>query len=37
MSWDYDNYLQEHIENVQKGFRWIEEHLPDLIIDGFDY
>lgn len=37
MSWDYDNYLQEHIENVQKGFRWMQEHLPGLILDEFDY
>lgn len=37
MSWEYDNYLQEHIENVQKGFFWMQEHLPDLILDEFDY
>lgn len=37
MSWDYDNYLQNHIENVQKGFRWMQEHLPGLILDEFDY
>lgn len=37
MSRDYDNYLQEHIENVQKGFRWMQEHLPSLILDEFDY
>lgn len=37
MSWDYNNYLKEHIENVQKGFRWMQEHLPSLILDEFDY
>lgn len=37
MSREYDNYLQEHIENVQKGFRWMQEHLPSLISDEFDY
>lgn len=37
MSWEYDNYLQEHIENVQKGFRWMQERLPSFISDEFDY
>ena len=37
MSREYDNYLLEHIENVQKGFRWMQEHLPSLILDDFDY
>ena len=31
MSWEYDLYLQEHKENVAKGFYWIQEHLPNLL------
>lgn len=31
MSWQYDLYLQEHKENVAKGFYWIQEHLPKLL------
>lgn len=35
MSREYDNYLREHKTNVLKGFRWIRENLPDLLI-GLD-
>lgn len=37
MSWEYDNYLFEHIENVKKGFRWMCDNLPDIIIDEFEF
>lgn len=39
MSRDYDLYLQQHKENVAKGFYWIRENLPGLIVDipGVDY
>lgn len=38
MSREYDLYLQNHKENVKKGFDWIKENLPDLIMDdGIDY
>lgn len=33
MSFEYDNYLQNHKENVAKGYRWIKEKLPELV-DG---
>lgn len=36
MSQKYDNYLQEHIENVKQAFMWIQTHLPNSILDG-DY
>ena len=36
MSQKYDNYLQEHIENVKQAFTWIQTHLPTIILDG-DY
>lgn len=36
MSQKYDNYLQEHIENVKLAFTWIQTHLPTIILDG-DY
>lgn len=31
MSREYDAYIQEHKENVKKGFEWFEEHMPDLV------
>ncbi len=31
MSREYDLYLQEHKENVAKGFYWIQENLPGLL------
>lgn len=39
MSREYDNYLTKHKENVAKGFRWIQENLPELvqISNGIDY
>ena len=37
MSWEYDNYLFEHIENVKKGFRWMRDNLPDIIIDESEF
>ena len=30
MSIEYDNYLREHRENVAKGFRWMQTHLPEV-------
>lgn len=34
MSAQYDLYLQQHRNNVYKGFRWIQENLPELLVDG---
>ena len=34
MSWEYNNYLEEHISNVKKGFDWLSENLPDIIWKG---
>jgi len=31
MSYQYDQYLARHKENVKKGFDWIHQHLPDLV------
>lgn len=31
MSREYDLYLEEHKENVAKGYRWIRENLPEVI------
>lgn len=33
MSREYDLYLEEHKRNVAKGFYWIRENLPELLID----
>lgn len=37
MSKQYDNYLEQHISNVAKGFNWIRENLPELLKDDFNY
>ena len=37
MSYEYDRYLAQHKSNVQKGYRWITENLPDLICNEMDY
>lgn len=37
MSVQYDNYLTEHKENVAKGFRWLQENIPEVIEDGFEW
>ena len=39
MSLAYDNYLAEHFLYVAKGFQWIRDNLPELLIDisGVDY
>ena len=33
MSKQYDLYLEQHRSNVAKGFYWIQENLPELLID----
>lgn len=37
MSREYDLYLDQHKENVAKGFYWIRDNLPELLqtSDGF--
>lgn len=39
MSREYDLYLEQHKGNVAKGFKWLQENLPELLIDipGVDY
>lgn len=37
MSVQYDNFLTEHKENVAKGFRWLQENIPEVIDDGFEW
>lgn len=34
MSAQYDLYLQQHRANVYKGFEWIRENLPELLVNG---
>lgn len=31
MSAKYNQYLREHIDNVQKAFKWLETNLPELV------
>lgn len=33
MSAQYDLYLQQHRANVYKGFEWIRENLPELLVN----
>ena len=33
MSVEYDRYLAQHIENVQKGYEWLRDKLPE-VFDG---
>ena len=37
MSWQYDSYLQNHKDGVMKGYEWIRENLPNLLIGECDY
>ena len=39
MSIEYNQYLKQHRENVGKGFDWLKENLPELIMDmpGVDW
>lgn len=37
MSKQYDEYLKQHRDNVRKGFEWIKENLPQLVIGDYDY
>lgn len=34
MSAQYDQYLKEHIQNVQRGYDWMGSHFPNLIREG---
>lgn len=36
MSVDYDEYLTEHINNVQQGLRWFSDNLTGLNRDALD-
>lgn len=33
MSYQYDQYLVKHKENVRKGFEWLQSKLPELVKD----
>ena len=33
MSYQYDQYLAKHKENVKKGYDWLSENLPDIVRD----
>lgn len=35
MSWEYDNYLQQHRDNVRKGYEWIKVNIPE-VLNGLD-
>lgn len=31
MSVEYDLYLYEHVKNTEKGFKWLQINLPDVV------
>lgn len=33
MSWQYDNYIDQHCDNVLKGFDWLKENLSELFVN----
>lgn len=33
---EYNNYLTEHIGNVQKGYEWLKDNLPD-VVDEYNF
>lgn len=37
MSTQYDLYLQQHRSNVHKGFEWIRDNLPELLVDNVEW
>lgn len=37
MSYEYDNYLVQHIDNVYKGYEWIKDNIPGLLKGDYDY
>ncbi len=36
MSYQYDQYLQQHKSNVKKGFEWLQRNLPTVLSDQPD-
>lgn len=36
MSKEYDLYLDQHKENVRKGFYWLKHNLPELLKEDWD-
>lgn len=36
MSHQYEQYLDQHKENVKKSFHWIRDNIPELIKPGYD-
>ena len=37
MSIEYDNYLNQHKNNVYRGFEWIQNNIPDLLKGDYNY
>ena len=33
MSQKYDNYIKEHVNNIQKGFDWLKQNCPEVLED----
>lgn len=37
MSYKYDQYLNNHKKNVGRGLAWLQNTLPELLEEDFDY
>ena len=37
MSFQYNQYLENHRANVKKAYEWIKEKLPELLVGNYDY
>lgn len=37
MSKQYDNYLEQHKDSVWKGFEWIQNNIPEVLLPEYDY
>jgi len=37
MSYEYDQYLAEHKQNVLRAFKWMEKNIPEVLSDNVDW
>lgn len=37
MSWEYDNYLEEHITNVANAYMWLHKNMSIILLPEYEY
>ena len=37
MSWEYDNYLEEHVTNVANAYMWLHKNIPIVLLPEYEY